>query len=104
MNLKSILRTHLAVVMEEVDREGRYRLAASRAGIVGAILMFLGCYLYGIITWGIVPTILIGWLPCCLIAWAAANLLVPLYRPIFRLFAIAFRCIALARPVAAHRI
>jgi hypothetical protein len=48
------------------------RLLAGRIGVIAAVLVFVGTYVFGISTYGVVLGVALGWLPCGGIAWLAA--------------------------------
>lgn len=63
------------------------RLNARRIGAVIAIVVFLGCYGYGLAAYGLLAAIGIGWLPSAALAWIAGRAGSHLAEWIFRLAA-----------------
>ena len=55
---------------------------AGRAGVIAALVAFIAAYLYGISTFGIIPGIALGWLPCGIIAWLTAIVVATLSAPL----------------------
>lgn len=51
---------------------GKYEALAGRAGVVVAIAVFIVGYLYGLLEYGPVLGIALGWLPCGIAAWVTA--------------------------------
>jgi hypothetical protein len=49
----------------------KYHVIAGRTGIVVGLLVFIATYLYGLLQFGWVLGLALGWLPCGLLAWLA---------------------------------
>jgi len=50
------------------------RLLAGRAGVVAAVTVFVVLYAYGLLEYGLLPGIGLGWLPCGICAWFAGRM------------------------------
>ena len=59
------------------------RLVGRTSAIV-FLFVFIGAYVYGISTFGIVLGISIGWLPCGVLAWLSARVVADLGTPVIR--------------------
>ena len=49
------------------------RLLAGRAGVIAAVVVFVVLYAYGLLAYGLVLGIGLGWLPCGILAWLAGR-------------------------------
>ena len=57
---------------------------SGRLSVVTAFFVFLVCYLSGIIHYGVVSGIAIGWLPSVLVAWLCAHAIFDLTQLVLR--------------------
>jgi hypothetical protein len=57
----------------DLDDESMCRLIGGRVGATAAILAFLGCYIYGMVHYGFLVGVALGWLPAAVVAWLAAH-------------------------------
>ena len=48
------------------------QLIGGRIGVVAGLLVFIGTYAYGLLHFGVIVGITLGWLPCGLAAWITA--------------------------------
>ena len=60
------------------------RVMAGRTGVVAGVLLFIVGYVYGILEFGALPTIVLGWLPCGAAAWLTAIVVASLGAPVIR--------------------
>lgn len=60
--------------MDSSDRfaDAKCQVIGGRAGIVLGIVVFISTYIYGVVQFGWMAGIAIGWLPSGLLAWAMA--------------------------------
>lgn len=60
------------------------RVIAGRVGVIAAVLLFIAGYVYGILEFGALPTIALGWLPCGAASWLTAIVVASLGAPMIR--------------------
>jgi hypothetical protein len=58
--------------IETASVHEKNRLIAGRIGVIAAVLVFVGTYVFGISKYGVVLGVALGWLPCGVAAWLAA--------------------------------
>lgn len=71
------------------------RVIAGRTGVIAAVLLFIVSYVYGILEFGALPTIVLGWLPCGAGAWLTAIVVASLGAPVIRHVILAWRQLCL---------
>jgi hypothetical protein len=60
------------------DPEGWCRNTGGRAAAVAAVFAFVACYVYGVLKYGLLLGIGLGWLPAGTVAWLTALAVAPL--------------------------
>ena len=71
------------------------RVIAGRTGVIAAVLFFIVGYVYGILEFGALPTIVLGWLPCSAAAWLIAIVVASLGAPVIRHVILTWRYLSL---------
>jgi hypothetical protein len=71
------------------------RVLAGRLGIAAAVLLFIVGYVYGILKFGVLITIALGWLPCTAAAWLTAIAIASLGAPAIRHVILGWRQLSL---------
>jgi hypothetical protein len=59
-------------VLGQIDTKDLYRVTAGRVGACAAVVVFICCYIYGIVTYGFMLGIGVGWLFSAVLAWLTA--------------------------------
>jgi hypothetical protein len=65
-------------VPKELDFAAKCNLLGRRIGAAAAIITFVACYIYGIVKFGLLAGIGLGWLPASFLAWVAIIVIAPL--------------------------
>lgn len=61
-----------ANMLDAIDSSG---LMVERFATVLAVVVFISSYIYGLFNFGVLLTVLLGWLPAGIIAWCCAHAL-----------------------------
>lgn len=86
MKTKDFLTGHRGVRLKTVNEPYHAVISISgRVSVIASFFVFVGCYLFGIIHYGIVPGVAIGWLPSGLIAWLCAHAVFDLTQIVLRI-------------------
>jgi hypothetical protein len=57
------------------DFDPTFHMTIGRLAIIGALLVFICSYTYGIVTFGFVIGMTFGWLPAAAVAWLSIRLI-----------------------------
>lgn len=69
---------HHNFVPKELDFVAKCNLLGRRIGAAAAVFTFVACYIYGIVKFGLLAGIGLGWLPASFLAWVAIIVIAPL--------------------------
>lgn len=78
--------TDYAIVIQRVaDTDAWCDVAGRRIAAVAAVLVFSICYIAGLLHFGLLLGISVGWLPCAVAAWVAALVIAPCSTALLRM-------------------